>query len=279
MANYNQHPDEDRDYRGRNQNYANQNRDWNNRFDDNRRGQQRWQDQDDNTRGVSGNDGYSSGSSADNRRDWDRNSWHDDSRQNRASYGNQQSYGQSRQQEGVNRGGTSDRRNVGNYQAPADYDARNHNGYGSSYGQQAYTSGSDPDMYGRGDRNNSWQQSSAGRSGNRYEQDRDARPGNRYGSSDRYSSNSGSSYGQYGQGRSDSYGRRTDDYSQNFYDADENSRYRTIRGSHDEDDRHDRDEHRGFFGRMADRVSHLFSDDDDRDDRRDWQDRDQRRSY
>ncbi|GAB3836007.1 hypothetical protein [Hymenobacter jeollabukensis] len=293
MATYNQHPDEDRDYRGRNQNYSNQNRDWNNRFDESRRGQQRWHDEDSNTRGVSGNDGYSSGSSSSSSygrdNDWQRDrsalsrsgmnpnnrneqSWSRRSQDESRRYGSPSSMGRSSADYGS---GSYDQQNQWN-RSEADRNWQDHSargsygstdygasslgygtrnqGYGSSYGRQAYTSGSDPNAYGRSDRNGNW---SSQQQAGRYEQDRD----NRWSShpSDRYD-----------------HGRSASSYSQGYYDADENSRYQHVR---DHDDRHDRDEHRGFFGRMADRVSDWFSDDEERDTRRDWQDRDDRRYY
>ncbi|WP_165822039.1 hypothetical protein [Hymenobacter edaphi] len=284
MATYNQHPDEDRDYRGRNQNYSNQNRDWNNRFDENRRGQQRWQDEDSNTRGVSGNDGYSSGSSSSSAygrdNDWQRDrselsrrgmnpnshseqSWNRRSHDDSSRYGSPGGTGRSSADYGArsydqqNQWGRSEAdrrwqdRSADYGSSTPGYGTRNQ-GYGSSYGPQAYTSGSDPNAYGRSDRNSNWaSQQPLGR----YDQDRDSRSH----ASDRYAG-----------------GRSAGGYSQGYYDADENSRYQHVR---DHDDRHDRDEHRGFFGRMADRVSDWFGDDEERDNRRDWQDRDERRRY
>lgn len=306
MASYNQH-DEDRDYRGRNQNPSNQNRDWNNRFDDQPRGQQRWQD-DVSTRGVSGNDGYSreSSSASDERRNsWDQNrsrnnytdhsrqSWEnqnwrrdqdDASRRYSNDYGSSsrnQGYGSSYEQQDQNRRRSSDNDNDRSWSPSAQDRSRNMNsvygrsselndrsrnqGYGSSYGQQAYTSGSDPNAYGRDQR-----RGSSSSDQNRYDQ--------RSSSSNR---NWQSGHNSWDSSRDNQgYGMRNDaDYSRDFYDRDENSRYRQQR-SHRDEDRHD-DDDRGFFGRMADRVSHWFSDDDDdsRDNRRDWQGRDQRRSY
>jgi hypothetical protein len=147
------------------------------------------------------------------------------------------------------------------YGRSSDLDGSRSGGYGSSYGQQAYTSGSDPNAYGRRDQNSNWQKQ-PGR--NRDEQD-----DNRW------------SHGRRSDDTSSNYGRpSTSGYSQGYYDADENSRYRSSR-DHDYD-RHDRDEHRGFFGRMADRVSDWFSDDEAHDDqnrRRDWDNRDTDRRY
>jgi len=301
MASYNQN-DEDRDYRSRNQNPSNQNRDWNNRFDDQRRGQQRWQSQDDvSTRGVSGNDGYSRESSSDDRRSswdqdrsrstgstysdharqsWENQNWRRDqdeaSRRYSNDYGSSarnQSYGQQDQSRRRSNDDDSSRswspsaqdrsRNMNSvYGRSAEQNDRSRNqGYGSSYGQQAYTSGSDPSAYGR-DQRRDWSSSDQNRSEQRGAGSRNWQSGHNSWDSSR--DNQG-------------FGMRNDaDYSRDFYDRDENSRYR----SHRADDRHD-DDDRGFFGRVADRVSHWFSDDEDdsRDNRRDWQDRDQRRSY
>lgn len=312
MANYNQYQDDDRDYRGSNQYSSSQNRD-RNQSGDNRR-QQRWQEDDDNTRGVSGNDGYRSGSSSDryqgrsgmgssglnrsgmsgNDQGW-RHSQEDESRRysgmsgmNRGSSYNSSDYGSSgygsrnmgsygQHDSDRSRGmGSSDRANSGNYEP------RNQ-GYGSSYGQRPYTSGSDPMSYNRGEQRDWSSSEQRGGRSNRYEQGSDYRrsdSGMGSGMSGMSNRSGMDSYGRGGMssGRSDmdhnrsgmdSYGRgRSGDYSQNYYDADENSRYRNSRGSYDED-RHDHDEHRGFLGRMADRVSDWFSDDDDRDNRRD----------
>lgn len=313
MASYNQH-DEDRDYRGRNQNPSNQNRDWNNRFDDDRRGQQRWQNQDADTRGVSGNDGYSRESSSDDRRNsWDQNrsrnnytdharqswenqSWRRDqddaSRRYSNDYGSSsrnQSYGSSYGQQDQDRRRSADNDNDRSWSSASGQDrSRNMNsvygrssdlsdrsrnqGYGSSYGQQAYTSGSDPNAYGR-DQRRDWSSSSDRSS-------RDDRSRNQsYGGSASSNRNWQAGHNSWDSSRDNqNYSMRNDsDYAQDFYDRDENSRYRQQR-SHRDDDQH---EDQGFFGRMVDRVSHWFSDDEDdnRDTRRNWQDRDQRRSY